>query len=77
MLLQNVGGGGANKMHYGRCASGKLVLFSQIVLMLLLIFVKRQSAKDIDSNNSFWCGLMYYTLKNFLIGIYIFSFSDI
>ena len=75
MLLQNVGG--ANKMHYGRCASGKLVLFSQIVLMLLLIFVKRQSAKDIDSNNSFWCGLMYYTLKNFLIGIYIFSFSDI
>ena len=64
-------------MHYGTCASGKLVLFSQIVLMLLLIFVKRQSAKDIDSNNSFWCSLMYYTLKNFLIGIYIFSFSDI
>lgn len=59
-------------MHYGRCASGKLVLFSQIVLMLLLIFVKRQSTKEIDSNNSFRCDLMYYTLKNFLNGIFFF-----
>ena len=64
-------------MHYGRCASGKLVLFSQIVLMLLLIFVKRQSTKEIDSNNSFRCDLMYYTLKNFLNGIFfLFQTSD-
>ena len=64
-------------MHYGRCVSGKLVLFSQIVLMLLLIFVKIQSAKEIDSYNSFWCGLMHYTLKNFLNGIFfLFQTSD-
>ena len=45
--------------------------------MLLLIFVKRQSAKEIDSNNSFWCVLMYYTLKNFLNGIFfLFQTSD-
>ena len=58
-------------MHYVRCASfGKLVLFRLIVLMLLLIVVKRQSAEEIDSNNSFWCVLIYYTLKNFLNGIF-------
>ena len=61
-------------MHYGRCASfGKLVLFRLIVLMLLLIFV---SAEEIDSNNSFWCVLIYYTLKNFLNGIFLFQTSD-
>ena len=64
-------------MHYGRCASfGKLVLCRQIVLMLLHIFVKRQSAEEIDSNNSFWCVLIYYTLKNFLNGILLFQTSD-
>ena len=63
-------------MHYVRCASGQLVLFSRIVLMLLLIFVKRQSAKEIDSNNSFWYVLMYYTLKNFLNGIFLFQAFD-
>ena len=64
-------------MHYGRCASfGKLVFFRLIVLMLLLIFVKRQSAEEIDSNNSFWCVLIYYTLKNFLNGISLFQTSD-
>ena len=63
-------------MHYGRCASGKLVLFRQILLMLLLIFVKRQSAKEIPTTR-FWYVLMYYTLKNFLNGIFfLFQTSD-
>ena len=40
--------------------------------MLLQIVVKRQSAKEIDSNNSFWCVLIYHTLRTFLMVFFFF-----